>query len=48
MRGGSGTEVLWSHVDTVAADARDRAPFYVRQVRVSRPRIRIRMRLSLR
>lgn len=46
MRGGE--EILWSDVVTVTAAARYRPPFYLRQVRVSRPRISLRLRFSSR
>lgn len=46
MRGGE--EILWSDVVTVTATARYRPPFYLRQVRVSRPRISLRLRFSSR
>lgn len=44
MRGGA--EILWSDVVTVAAGASDRTAFCFRLVRVSRPRIRLRLRFS--
>lgn len=52
MRGCSGgvssAEILWSDVVTVAAASRHPPPFYLRQVRVSRPRIRLRLRFTTR